>query len=122
MAVNVVRGNGLSLQEEAPFEQTFFREPGYPLFLAGVYWVVNLFRPVDYIHGLDAVSHKLDRIYPEIVAAKVVQSIMGAISIVFVFTILVRIASVRIAFVSGAFSAYINGSLPVVKGVEGFGK
>lgn len=105
MAVNLVHGNGLSLQREVPFERSFFREPGYPVFLAGIYAVVNLFHPVEYIQGYNLDTHQLDHLYPEIVAAKIVQSIMGAVSIVLVFLILARIASFKKAFWASMVSA-----------------
>ncbi len=109
MAVNLVRGNGFSNQEEKPFERTCFREVGYPYFLAGVYSAVNLFHPVQYIEKYDINCPKLDKIYPEIVAAKLVQIILDSLGIVLLFLILLEISSFKIAFLTGLFTAiYFN--------------
>ncbi len=62
IAVNLVKGNGFSNQEKYPFEKCYFREPGYPLFLAGIYSIVNIFHPVQYIDKYDNNLHKF--LYP----------------------------------------------------------
>ncbi|NOQ22427.1 MAG: hypothetical protein GQ565_07240 [Candidatus Aegiribacteria sp.] len=105
LAANVAKGNGLSLQGYEPFERSFLREPGYPMFLGGIYSVVKLFHPVRYIQGLNRTTYILDDTYPEIITAKVVQSIIGATSIVLVFLILIRISNFRMAFWTGLISA-----------------
>jgi len=105
MAVNFVHGNGLSLQREAPFERSFFREPGYPVFLACVYAVVNTFHPVEYITDYNLETRQLGHYYPEIVAVKFVQSVIGALSIVLLFLIFMRISSLKKAFWASMGSA-----------------
>ena len=78
IAVNLVRGNGFSNQEVEPYEKAYFREIGYPYFLAGIYYVVNIFHPVQYIKNYDINTYKIDKIYPEIVATKAIQIIMDS--------------------------------------------
>lgn len=105
LAVNLTRGHGLSLQESEPFERSFFREPGYPTFLAGIYSIVDLFHPVQYIQYYDAKTCALDRYYPEIVAAKLVQALMDSLGIVLIFMVLATIAEAKIAFLTGLAAA-----------------
>ena len=105
LAVNIAKGNGLSQQGAEPFEKSFFREPGYPIFLGGIYSIINLFHPVRYIQGFNRSTFILNDIYPEIIAAKIVQSILGAVSIVLVFLILLHLSNFKIAFWSGLISA-----------------
>lgn len=105
LAVNLTQGHGLSLQETEPFERSYFREPGYPTFLAGIYSVVNLFHPVQYIQNYDAKTCALDRFYPEIVIAKLVQAAMDSATIVLLFIVLATFAEAKIAFLTGLGSA-----------------
>lgn len=100
IAVNLVRGNGFSNQEQPPFEKFYFREPGYPFFLAGVYSLVNLAVPVQYIETDRMENHKLDSIHPEIVAAKTVQILLDSLGMVLLFFILLKISNLKIAFLS----------------------
>jgi len=100
IAVNLVKGNGFSNQQEEPYEKCYFREPGYPLFLAGIYSIVNIFHPVQYIDKYDNNLHKPGDYYPEIVAAKLVQIVLDSISIILLFFILFKISNKKIAFLT----------------------
>ncbi len=99
LAVNIAKGHGLSKVEQAPFVQSFFREPGYPYFLGGIYSLVNLFTDIDYIHDNYA-NQKLTKIYPEIVAAKIIQCILGSVAILLLYSIFSRLTTRKIAFFS----------------------
>jgi 4-amino-4-deoxy-L-arabinose transferase-like glycosyltransferase len=98
IAVNIVKGNGLSNQEQYPFEKCYFREPGYPFFLAGIYSVVNIFHPVKYIDHYDINTCKLGVNHPEIVTARLVQAVMDSVSIVLLFLIILKVSDEKIAF------------------------
>jgi 4-amino-4-deoxy-L-arabinose transferase-like glycosyltransferase len=100
IAVNLVKGNGLSNQEKYPFEKCYFREPGYPFFLAGIYSVVNIFHPVQYIDNYDIITCKLGVNHPEILAARMVQALVDSISIVLLFLILLKVSDEKIAFLT----------------------
>jgi hypothetical protein len=109
LAVNLAKGNGLSLQENEPFEKSFIREPGYPIFLAGIYSVVNLVHPIENIQNYDIKTGRLNRCYPEIVIAKIVQAVIDSISVVLLFIILMAIANMEIAFLTGLVtSLFVN--------------
>src|SRR5438876_764945 len=41
LAHNLVEGHGLSLAHQAPYEPSASRSPVFPVFLAGVYWMVG---------------------------------------------------------------------------------
>ncbi len=105
IAVNLARGNGLSLKRETPFEKTFFREPGYPFFLASTYSVVNIFHPVQYIQNYDINTYSVENVHPEMMSARIVQAAMNAGSVVLVFLILSAITRVNMAFSTGLLSA-----------------
>jgi hypothetical protein len=110
LAVNLVHGHGLSLQNAQPFERSFLREPGYPVFLAAIYAVVDRFDPVEDIQDYDRQGiGRLNRCYPEIVVAKTVQATMDAAATVLVFSILAMLAAPAMAFVSAlAYALFIN--------------
>lgn len=100
IAVNIVKGNGFSNQEKYPFEKCYFREPGYPVFLAGIYSIVNIFHPVQYIDNYDNITYEPGKYYPEIVSAKLVQIVIDSISVVLLFLILLKISDEKIAFLT----------------------
>jgi len=105
LAVNLVRGNGFSNQEQEPFEKYYFREPGYPVFLAGIYFIVNIFDPVQYIKQDSLKDHKLDTFYPEIVVSKIVQILLDSFGVVLLFFILAKISNIKIAFLTCMMTA-----------------
>jgi len=105
ITVNLVNGNGYSVQKEEPYEKWYFREPGYPVFLAGIYSVVNIFHPVQYIEGWNKETWQLDKYYPEIIVAKTIQVILDSISIVLLFFILLKIANLKIAFLTALLTS-----------------
>jgi 4-amino-4-deoxy-L-arabinose transferase-like glycosyltransferase len=41
LAVNLAAGNGFSLQNQPPYLPDDFNQPGYPFFVALIYWVTN---------------------------------------------------------------------------------
>jgi hypothetical protein len=109
IAVNLVKGNGFSNQNKEPFEKAYFREPGYPVFLAAIYSVVNFFHPIQYIENYNLRTYKLDKQYTEINVAKIIQILLASISIVVLFSILSEISQIKIAFLTGLFTAvYFN--------------
>ena len=105
IAVNLVKGNGFSIQKEEPYEKYYFREPGYPIFLAGIYSVVNIFHSVQYIEGYNLKARQLDKYYPEIIAAKMIQTVLDSISIVLLFFILLKITYIKIAFLTALITS-----------------
>ena len=104
-AVNIAKGNGYSKHKEAPFDKYYFREPGYPHFLAGIYSIVNVFTPVQYIGYHDPDTKKLDKIYPEIIIAKIIQIILDSVSMILIFLIIIEISNIKIAFLTSLSSA-----------------
>ncbi len=105
IAVNLVKGNGFSAQEKVPFEKYYFREPGYPVFLAGIYSIVNLFHPIQYIEKYDNKNYTLDKYYPEVVVAKIIQIILDSFGIILLFLIIMRISNIKTAFFTAFFTA-----------------
>ena len=86
LAVNVALGNGYSTNGQPPYEPHFLREPGYPLFLAAVYYVYTFFGEPHYVE-----SNQIDIArYPEITWARVAQAIVGAATCV-IFLLLLRL-------------------------------
>lgn len=105
IAVNLVKGHNFSNQEAEPYEKSYFREPGYPFFLAGIYSIINIFHPVQYIKNFNIETYKLDKYYPEIIAAKTVQIFLDSFGIVLLFLILMEISNIKIAFLTGLLTA-----------------
>lgn len=105
IAVNLVKGNGFSNIEVEPYEKSYFREPGYPFFLAGIYSIINIFHPVQYIENFNIETYKLDKYYPEIIAAKTVQIILDSFGVVLLFLILMEISNIKIAFLTSLLTA-----------------
>lgn len=105
IAVNIVRGNGFSNQEGLPFEKSYFREIGYPYFLSGIYSIVNIFHPVQYIGNYNNNTYTLDKTYPEIIAAKGIQIILDSFSVVLLFFIFIEVASIELAFLTALITA-----------------
>jgi hypothetical protein len=104
IAVNIVLGNGYSNDTKEPFRPFFFREPGYPGFLAGIYFIWNLVGDVGYLdnnfyRGLD---------HPEIRLAKYAQSVLGAVTCVIFYLTLLLMIRKKYSFIIGLlFSVYI---------------
>jgi hypothetical protein len=103
LAVNVARGNGYTANMEPPYEPHFMREPGYPVFLASVYYLHGVFGEPHYINGntIDVAE------YPEITWARVAQSIVGAATfLLFLFLLRLRLKPVPafvIALLAGMY-------------------
>ena len=77
LAVNVVLGNGYSDRISPPYDPNFFREPAYPLFLAGGYVIWNsIFGKIHYLKS----NIFSDKEYPEIVFLKFFQAIIGSVA------------------------------------------
>jgi hypothetical protein len=74
IAVNVVQGNSYSADAAPPYNPNFLREPGYPMFLAGVYALYSIVGEPHHIQPdtMDVSQH------PEIAWARVAQAILGA--------------------------------------------
>jgi len=111
LAVNIAKGNGMSKQKQEPYEKWYFREPGYPYFLAGIYACVNIFHDINFIDRdvYDSKSGKLNKVYPEIIAAKIVQIILDSLGIVILFLILLKVSGFKIAFLTAMLTAlYFN--------------
>lgn len=94
IAVNLVKGNGYSNCTQAPFEKWYFREPGYPYFIAGVYSIANLITPIDYSNT------KLNHIRLEVVFLKIFQMFLLSTSILIFFFIFKNLIDFRISLIT----------------------
>lgn len=111
LAVNIAKGNGMSIEKQEPYEKWYFREPGYAYFLAGIYAIVNIFHGIDFIdrNTYDNESGKLNKVYPEIIVAKIVQITLDSLSIVILFLFLLKISDFKIAFLTAILTTlYFN--------------
>ena len=102
LAVNLVRGRGYTMDKDKPFRPHFFREPGYPAFLASTYVVWELFG--GSCHAADdylAESERLGVTHPEIQFAKCVQAGVGAVTITLIFLSLALVMQSSAAFCLG---------------------
>lgn len=104
IAINVALGNGYSLDVTPPHRPYFFREPVYPLFLASIYKIWTLFGEPSYLES-NFFEH---RQHPEIMFARYVQALIGALTCVLFFLLLKLVIKNRPAFIIGLlFSFYI---------------
>jgi len=84
VAINIVENNIYSEQINEPFNQYFFREPGYPLFLAGIYKDWKSFRgDLTYINAVRYENDPIKYIseYNEIKFAKLVQIVIDSVGV-----------------------------------------
>lgn len=100
LAVNIVKGNGYSAYSSPPFLPHFFRDPGYPAFLAGTYFVWEfLGGNINYLTDYEPENERFRQPHPEIQFAKCVQAAVGALTVTFIFLSLNLVLRSRIAFV-----------------------
>ena len=105
IAVNVALGNGYSIEVITPYYPYFFREPGYPLFIAGIYkiWSTS-FGTVNYLRD----NHYNHKDYSEIVFLKYFQAVFGALTIVLFYLTIKTLLRDNISFfIALLFSLYI---------------
>jgi len=105
MAVNFVRGNGLSNNISPPYHPTFFREPAYPAFLASGYklWalcggklsLIDWRNPQIYDFETKEVAHE----FTEIRFIKFYQAFFDSFSILFLFLILRLVLPLNLSFI-----------------------
>jgi len=104
IAVNIVKGKGYSLDVTEPYRPNFFREPVYPLFLAAAYSIWSIWGDVSYLENNFFSSGK----YPEIILAKVLQALVGALTCLIFYLTLVLVLKKKAAFIIGSFfSVYL---------------
>jgi hypothetical protein len=105
LAVNLATGNGYSSSIVPPYDPHFMREPGYPLFLASVYYLYSLFEQPK--HFVPAGYYDIS-VYPETAWAHVAQSILGAATcVIFLFLLRLRLKP-GISFATALlFAAYL---------------
>ncbi|OFW52513.1 MAG: hypothetical protein A2163_08180 [Actinobacteria bacterium RBG_13_35_12] len=106
IAINIISGSGYSERTEPPFSPFYFREPGYPIFLASIYKIWSNFGNYDYLpynsDNTQVTGHN------EILFAKYIQALIGAISCVVLYLTLKLVLRQKIAFVvSLLFSLYL---------------
>lgn len=105
VAVNIVQGHGYSKNTTEPYRSYFFREPAYPLFLAGVYALVDFagFTPTHLLAAeYDLAAH------PEIYWARIAQCLLGALTCLILYLTLRLVLQPHVAFVIVLlFTAYL---------------
>lgn len=102
LAVNWVKGNGLSNETEPPFSPFFFREPSYPLFLSIGLKIYDLFGGnVSYIDISNYNFHKdiLDPIPGSVVFLRIWQAIFDSVNVMLLFLILTHIINDKKSFI-----------------------
>jgi hypothetical protein len=104
LAVNVALGNGYSTNRQPPYEPHFLREPGYPLFLAAVYYVYTFFGEPHHVE-----SNQIDIArYPEISWARVAQAVVGAATcVIFLLLLRLRLRPTAAFVIAVLFAAYL---------------
>ena len=85
IAVNVINGHGFSFDETSPYTKEYFREPGYPFFLAIVYLPFKLTSSAPTYLPTWSKNELYENIPKEIVFAKIIQAILNALSVVLFF-------------------------------------
>lgn len=105
MAVNLVQGNGLSQNIAPPFQPTFFREPGYPIFLASAYFVWSLcggkLSLID-SRNPEIYDFETRQVSPEFIEIRFIkfyQAFFDSLSVLFLFLILALVLPSHIAFI-----------------------
>ncbi len=103
LAHNLYKGNGLVFQEG---EKSFFREPGYPVFLSASFYITQFISKVEGQLIYDDNSKILNRV-PELLVAKYLQAILDSFSCVLFFLIISGIIKQKYAIIiSIAFCLY----------------
>ena len=119
IAVNLIKGNGYSSLTSEPYPYTVFREPAYPIFLASVYGISNIFYKVDYIRNYDQEKLTFNDSHPEILFAKIIQVLLSSLSIVILFLIIKRFIKENIAFLItiliGIYIPYAYWSITIMR-------
>lgn len=100
IAVNIVKGNGFSECIEAPFKSNYFREPGYPFFIAACYLIYEKFLPVQYLRELNPDGTAVyTGTRPEIQFVKYVQGIIAALTVLLIYLTFRLVIKARLAFI-----------------------
>lgn len=100
VAVNLVLGHGYSIDTQAPFEPYFFREPGYPFFIAAIYGIFSWFDEISHVTDMADLNN-----HPEFVGLQIAQCVLGAITCVLFYLTLSLVLQKRAAFVFGLMGA-----------------
>lgn len=96
LAVNLVQGNGYSVKTEPPYEPHFYREPGYPLYLASVYWIYSFWGDLHLLDNIDTLDILSDA--PETVLAQFIQLIISSLTCVLLYFLLKLVIQKNYAF------------------------
>lgn len=116
LAVNVALGNGYSTNRQPPYEPHFLREPGYPLFLAAVYYVYTFFGEPHHVECIQSdlarypeICNQIDLArYPEISWARVAQAGVGAATcVLFLLLLRLRLRPTAAFVIAVLFAAYL---------------
>lgn len=101
LGVNLAKGNGLTLQQEKPYEKSYFREPVYPVFLGLCFHAYNFIgEKCNYITDYDTVTYSYNSTaHPEIVFTKYVQAVIDSLSVVIFYLILLLVIKSSVAAV-----------------------
>lgn len=99
LAVNLVKGNGYSNSSSAPFIQYYFREPGYPVFLAIIYKIYTIFggQP-ESINDYNLSNYSYTDIHNEITLVKYFQAVLDSITLLIFYLSLLLIFKKKFAF------------------------
>lgn len=101
LAVNMVLGNGYSKALTTPYEPSFFREPGYPLFLAAIYWAFGFVDPpTHFAVGSDSMNQ-----HTEMRVVQYVQALVGGLSLAIFYLTLVIVLPSRAAWIISIMAA-----------------
>ena len=94
LAVNLVKGNGYSHQTQEPYEKWYFREPGYPYFVASIYSISNLFSPLEYSN---VVTNNLKL---ELYLLKIAQMLLMTLSLYIYYYLFIQFERRKLALIS----------------------
>ena len=105
LAVNLTTGHGYTREISPPYNPYFFREPVYPLYIAMVYKIWDIF--MGNINYLDPNSYDIKN-HSEIKFLKFNQAILGALTIVIFYLVVNQYLRSYISFIiSVIFALYI---------------
>lgn len=100
-AVNIINGNGYSFSNNYPYIESYYREPGYPYFIATVYKLYEIisFQKVKALTDKEFSTANLETPHPEIQFLYYFQALIGAFNILLLYVLLSLKINNKIAFI-----------------------